>query len=681
MAISKMKKLTLAIVDSVRDQLLKELQALGAVHIDSLKVETSNEENIRVEAWTEGLGTISSDISALEDQRKELASAINRIKELFSINAPEFEVTSSDVIQKTIAKYDILQLAEQLKVLDRRTRENDTIVATLNLELQQVQAWSSGVDEMSPIHGTSSVLKGVVGQIPESSFDAFYTTITDSLDLADVVSCWVQDKEVYCYVVSNPSVWEEVNNILKGFPFNTLQITRRTGLLEDIISALKSEILSAQQKHDIAIKEWEYFSTKLNHLTLLHDSLEMDIQQLKASSFALATEKVNFFRAWVPEDYMPKVEAILSIHEKYIDVTIEDPSEEEYSEVPVLLKNNALTRPFAALTSMYGTPMYGHTVDPTPHLSIFYFIFYGICLGDALYGVLLAGYSVFMMFKNRANQSMSNFFALLAWSGLSAMIAGIIFGSYAGDLFSKYIPIPLLTDLRFTFNDGSSFFDKPLFVLFVSLFLGAIQLWYGYWIKFFVSLKNKGVEAFFQEMPWIILLGGFFGWAVFSWIGGMAGLTLVSAETVNLFFLAMKIGAGLIILNNIRMGFQKSVVGGIIGPLAGAWELYSISGYLSNLLSYARLLALGLSSGIIANVFNQLGYGVIEGLSSITPFLGIFGVIMLIFLHLFNLVLGGFGAFVHALRLQFVEFFGQFIEGGGKDFSPLICKGTHYTIK
>ncbi len=681
MAISKMKKLTLAVVDSVRDQLLKELQALGAVHVDSLQVESSGEEETNVESWVEGLDTISTDVSILEDQRKELASAINRVKEMFSVKVPEFEVTSSDVIQKTVAKYDMIQLAEQLSTLDKQTRENDTIINTLGLELHQVQAWRVGVDDMDPIHGTSSVLKGVVGHISESSFDAFCSAVRESTDLVDVISCWIKDKEVYCYVVAAPNVWEEVNNVLKASSFNTLQITRRTGLLEDIIAMLKSEISSAQQKYDMAVTEWEHFSAKLNDLALLHDMLEMQVQQIKASSLALATEKVNFFRVWVPEDYMPKVEAILSIHNKLIDITVEDPSEEEYSEVPVLLKNNALTKPFSALTSMYGTPMYGKTVDPTPHFSLFYFVFYGLCLGDAIYGIVLMLFSSYMMFKNRANQGMSNFMALLVLCGLSSLIGGVIFGSYAGDLFSKYIPIPALVNLKFTFSDGLGFFDKPLFVLFFSVLLGAIQLWYGYLIKFIVALRNNIKDALFNVLPWLILLGGFFAWGSLVWIAGIAGLTIVSDSTVNHFFLAMKIGAGLVILNNVRIGFQKSILAGIFSPLAGAWELYGISGYLSNLLSYSRLLALGLSSGVMANVFNTLAFGMIESLSGITPILGILGIFMLVFLHVFNFALGAFGAFVHALRLQFVEFFGQFIEGGGKDFSPLICKGTHYTVK
>ena len=681
MAIVKMKKLTLAVMESLRDQLLKELQALKAVHVDILTTEVVEEGDAVIDTWGEGLNVVSSDFSDLEDCRKELSSAIARIYELCNVPTPAFEVTSEEVLKAVVAKHNVSELASSLRSLDRKTRDSGAMLIALNAELALIRKWSGGVDNFDPIHGTSSILRGVIGHIAESSYEDLKTAVAEATELSEVLTCWTQDKEVYCYIVADPSAWDLVNAVLKEKPFNNLQITRRGGDTNKIIEDLSTEIATAAEQQKSALLEWERYSRQISDLAMLHDSLEMQIQQHKASSMALATEHVNFFRAWVPVDFMPKVEAILSIYSKSIDVTIEDPTEEEYAAVPVYLKNNALTKPFSALTTMYGTPMYGKTVDPTPHLSIFYFIFYGICLGDALYGALLGLFSVYMMFKNRADESGSNFYALLAWSGLASTIAGVVFGSYAGDLFFKYIPIPALMDLRFTFSDGASFFDKPLFVLFISMLLGAIQLWYGYWIKFFVSLKNNGIEAFFQEMPWIILLAGFFGWAVFSWIGGMAGLTLVTPAQVNIFFLLMKVGAGLVILNNVRMGFQKSVVGGIVGPLAGAWELYGISGYLSNLLSYARLLALGLSSGIIANVFNQLGFGMTESLSSISPILGIFGVVMIVFLHLFNLVLGGFGAFVHALRLQFVEFFGQFIEGGGKDFSPLSCKGTHYTVK
>lgn len=681
MAISKMKKLTLTVVNNVRDQLLTELQVLGAVHIDSLTTEESSDVQVNQETWHKELDAVSVDYSLLEDQRKELATSMERISELFGMQIPSFQVTSSDSIQNLSQKYDLKSLTQTLNILDRKTKESETAISNITAELDSLVRWGAYVDTMDPIHGTSESVRGVVGHISELSAIQLSSAIKEKTDLAELMVCWVQDKEAYCYLVADLSVWEEVNNILREHSFNILQITRRTGNVSDILSSLRKEVQEHQATYDASIAEWKVYSEKINDLALLHDVLEMEIQKHKAESLALSTEKVSFYRAWVPEDLMPKVVAILSIYEKSIDVHTEDPSEEEYATVPVLLKNNSLTRPFAALTTMYGTPMYGATVDPTPHLSIFYFIFYGICLGDALYGGLLALYSCWMMFKNRCNPSMSNFFALLAWSGFSAVIAGVIFGSYAGDLFAKYIPVPALMDLRFTFADGTSFFDKPLFVLFVSLLLGAIQLWYGYFIKFVVSIKNNGIEAIFDDLPWLVLLSGFFGWAVAVWIAGLAGLTLVDEGTISIFFLLIKVGAGLVILNNVRKGFQKGFVSGIVGPLAGAWELYGISGYLSNLLSYARLLALGLSSGIIAVVFNDLGFGIINSLAAISPVISILGVALLVFLHLFNLVLGGFGAFVHALRLQFVEFFGLFIEGGGKEFTPLARKGTHYTVK
>lgn len=682
MAISKMKKLTLAVVNNLRDQLLIDLQALGAVHVSSLvhNEYQENSENSQ-KSWFNGLDEVAVDFSLIDDQRKELSNAISRITELCDVMPPSFEITSSDTIQNISHKYNLIDLTQQLHNLDRQTKDSETTISSLTTELDVLERWQPFVDNMDPIHGTSKVVRGVVGHISEIASLNMINSLNEKTDLVDVIVCWVKDKEAYCYIVADVTVWDEVNSILRDYAFNTIQITKRTGDLNYIVSSLNKELLQAKSQYDKALQEWETYSHKIKDLAILHDDLEMQIQRHKAESLALSTNQVSFYQAWVPEDLMPKVEAILSIHQKSIDVKIEDPSEEEYSSVPVLLKNNIITKPFSALTTMYGTPMYGATVDPTPHLSIFYFIYYGICLGDALYGAVLGLFSSWMMFKNRANASMSNFYALLAWSGLSATIAGVLFGSYAGDLFSKYIPVPALVDLRFVFSDGSGFFDKPLFVLFVSLLLGAIQLWYGYFIKFIVSLKNNGIEAFFNELPWLILLAGFFGWAVFAWIASLAGLTLVDQNTINVFFLLMKIGAGLVILNNVRMGFQKGFVSGIVGPLAGAWELYGISGYLSNLLSYARLLALGLSSGIIANVFNDLGYGIINNLNGISPILSIFGIALLVFLHIFNLVLGGFGAFVHALRLQFVEFFGLFIEGGGKDFTPLIRKGTHYTVK
>ncbi|MGL5255194.1 MAG: V-type ATP synthase subunit I [Brevinema sp.] len=681
MAIAKMKKLTIAVSTDIKDALIDELQASGAVHIDALDALPSEDAPARDE-WAKDLNPVLSNISSNEEIRRELALAISRMKELSNVKVPSFEVTSSETIDRLLKKHDPLQLSNHFRALDRETRDSEALVAVLKNEHAVINRWASVVDDFDPIQQKSATLRGVVGQISESALEDFKLALAQATPLSDVLVVYTQDKEAFCYVIASIDVWDSVNLILKEKPFNVLQLTRRSGNTVGILNTLEDEIEVAVDRHNKALAQWADYADKIDSITLIHDAIEMDLQKQKAHAMALASDSVTFFRAWVPEEALPKVSAQLSKY-KTIDVLVEDPSEDEYETVPVSLKNNGLTRPFSALTTMYGTPMYGATVDPTPHLTPFYFVYYGFCFGDFVYGSILAAFSLYMMFKNRANKAGANFYALLAWSGFSGMIAGVLFGSYAGDLFTNpnYFHIPILDTLRISYSDGSAFFDKPLIVLFISLALGAVQLWYGYFIKFLMSLKKDLKEALFCNLPWMILLSGFFLWAILSWIASMAGLNLISDKTLAKFFLTMKIGAVLIILNAMRLGFQKGPIQGILGSLGGLWELYSISSYLSNLLSYARLLALGLSSGIIANVFNQLALGMAKSLADITPILSVFGLALLIFLHLFNLVLGGFGAFVHALRLQFVEFFGQFMEGGGKEYSPLKREGSHYMVK
>lgn len=679
MAIVKMKKLTLAVSADIKDSLLHELQAIGSVHIDSLDNVASDGSEAR-DSWAKELTPLVASSSENEDIRRELAVALSRIKEICKVDPPAFEITSAQTIENLYSSYNFSKLAQDFRNLDRETRDSESLAFTLKQEMVLIKKWVPVVDNFDAVQQKSPYLRGVLGVISESSLSNLVSALAKATELADLIVVYTQDKEAYCYILAAKESWDKVASVLKDMPFNAVSITRRSGDTAEMIKKLEKEIDKAVDRHNKALALWADYAEKVEDIALIHDTLEMELQKQKANSCALMSDSVCFFRAWVPEDAMPKVSAMLSRH-KTLDVKIEDPVEDEYETVPVSLKNNILTSPFSALTSMYGTPMYGATVDPTPHLSIFYFIYYGFCLGDAIYGAVLALFSLYMTFKNRADKAGANFYALLAWSGLSATIAGVIFGSYAGDLLTKYFPVPFLSTIQFRYSDGAAFFDKPLFVLFVSLVLGAVQLWYGYFIKFVVSFKKNAVETLFCNLPWLILLTGFFLWAVLSWIASMAGLNLVSPETTQMFFSLMKIGACLILVNAARLGFKKGLVAGLLGPLAGLWDLYGISGYLSNLLSYARLLALGLSSGIIANVFNQLSFGLAHGLAEITPLLSVFGLILLIFLHLFNLVLGGFGAFVHALRLQFVEFFGQFMEGGGKEYNPLKRAGVHYVVK
>jgi len=212
----------------------------------------------------------------------------------------------------------------------------------------------------------------------------------------------------------------------------------------------------------------------------------------------------------------------------------------------------------------------------------------------------------------------------------------------------------------------------------LALILGAIQLIYGLFLNMFIQMKTEVIPALWDNLSWIIFLFGFFGWAVLVWLAGLAGIPTLGPVGVQIAVYLMIGGAGLIVLNGVRKA-KKTIGAKIAGFLGGLYDLYGATGYISNLLSYARLLALGLATGVIASVFNYLGFMVLG--DSPNPFTAIIMVVILIFGHVFNLVLSAFGAFVHSLRLQFVEFFSRFIRSGGKDYEPLREEGVYNQVE
>jgi V/A-type H+-transporting ATPase subunit I len=180
------------------------------------------------------------------------------------------------------------------------------------------------------------------------------------------------------------------------------------------------------------------------------------------------------------------------------------------------------------------------------------------------------------------------------------------------------------------------------------------------------------------NLSWMIFIIGFFGWALYSWMAGLAGITPLPPVGVKVVLGIMLVGVAFIIVNAIRT--SKHTVGGVItGFLGGLYRVYGVSSYVSDLLSYARLLALGLS-GIVFQRLQFPRFMVYDGVPvKAVGMIGLFAI--LAFGHVFNFVLSAFGAFVHSLRLQFVEFFSKFLKSGGKSYEPLKEEGLYYDIK
>lgn len=322
---------------------------------------------------------------------------------------------------------------------------------------------------------------------------------------------------------------------------------------------------------------------------------------------------------------------------------LSDPEPED--DVPVLLENNAMATQFEPVISLYSLPAYG-TFDPTFIMSFFYIIIFGLMFADVGYGVLLVAVCLLGLKLMKPTGSLRQFMWMFTMCGGSMIVMGILFGGYFGDLpdaIAKYfLGKPEGCDLALWFNPLS----EPMLFLFVSLGIGALHLFAGLCVKFYILWKGgHPFAAIFDAGSWMLVFIG-------------AGIAFVS---MNIGIAVVCVGLVMLVLTQGRA--EKNP---IMKVLKGLLSLYDIVSYVSDLLSYSRILSLGLASAVIASVFNTIG-------TMFGPTVA--GVIMLIIVgtigHVMNLGINLLGSFVHTSRLQYIEFFGKFYEDGGRPFTPL----------
>ncbi len=416
---------------------------------------------------------------------------------------------------------------------------------------------------------------------------------------------------------------------------------------EQKLSAFSAEL------GDIDRRLWELTKTALayekyvNDLRILYDVIELDIERAEAEAKFAKTDSAFVLEGWLPE--AAAQDAADAVTEACPATFVQLLAPEERDEPPTLAVNNKVVAPYEDITNMYSPPKYGE-IDPNPIMSVFYFLFFGIMVGDAAYGLILAVAGLVIGMSKKFDTGFKRLALLVGMGGISAIVWGIIFGGYFSiDFGDKKVA------LWFNPLDENG---GPMQMLVLSIVLGCLQMVVGYAIKFVALCKQgKPFSAIFDAGSIIILFGALGCLAVNMFLLK----TPVFALTIVAIVLAA-LGAGLILFFGGREA--KNPFGKVIGGFKG---LYGLINLLSDVLSYCRLFGLCLASCAIGLAFNTLG-----GILFDIPYVGyVVGVIILIPLHVFNLGIGVLSAYVHDARLQFLEFYGKFYEGGGRLFAPL----------
>jgi V/A-type H+-transporting ATPase subunit I len=365
------------------------------------------------------------------------------------------------------------------------------------------------------------------------------------------------------------------------------------------------------------------------------------------------TKNVLILEGWILEKDIDLLKKRLLNKYQEIELSFSDPEENE--NIPIALNNNKIIKPFELITELYGIPQYKE-FDPTPLLMPFFFIFFGMCLSDAGYGLIMMGLFYFASKKFKVEGRAKKFFNLLILGGFSSFIAGVLLGSWLGNSLD-FLPPQMIFIRNFLLNKITLInpVNNPMPILFFSLILGLIQIYTGIIIKFIGNIKDKKLaDGLMDQGSWLLLFTGIVIFVIVNLFSFSKIIVLLSK--------GMIIGGALSIV--LSQGRANKNIIKRIG--AGIYALYGIMGYLTDLLSYSRLFALCLATGIIAVVINNFAL-----LAKDIPYIG-FIFVILIYLggHLFNMVISIMSAFIHSARLQYVEFFTKFYQGGGTAFIP-----------
>ena len=385
------------------------------------------------------------------------------------------------------------------------------------------------------------------------------------------------------------------------------------------------------------------------------------------------SRSVFFLEGWVPADAAPKIRSLLQ--EKY-GAIVDTETKREEEEAPTLLRNNKFSANYEPVLASYGLPKHGK-VDPTAIMSAFYMFFFGMMLSDAGYGLLMViGTAIVLKKYPNMAENMKKMITMFFWCGISTTFWGFMFGGFFGDVIDVFAktflgytgPTPILKPLWF------NPLDQPMRLLIWCMLFGIIHLFFGLGIKGYEYLKDGDMVGFVSDIVawYAFLIGLILILLPTELFGNIAQMTFAFPPVVNTLAKVLTFG-GMIVI--VLMSGRANKNWGLRVAL-GAYDIYGVTSWLSDVLSYSRLLALGLATGVIAQVINTMGSMFGGGPIGLILFIIIFVVG-----NILNFAINVLGAYVHTNRLQYVEFFGKFYDAGGEPFTPFTTKTNYIDIK
>ena len=548
---------------------------------------------------------------------------------------------------------------ETLNKVEAKTSVIEGKLAALDSEVSELKSNKSLANNLNNFDMDLALLKDskytsvTVGRIDAESASEIKNKLGNLTDELDVFVVPEEKATAIIVVITLKEFTEDVQNTLRDFNFEKFEIGNVEGKPQEIISKADSRLQSIESeratvKSDLRVvaEQWD------DEILILKEQLENEKEKNEIFSTFVQTDDTYILEAWVPVKDVEKVEQVMEKASEghYVIEVIDVEDDYDDEDVPILQTNPGYAKPYEFLVGMYAPVRY-HEIDPTILVAIMFPFFFGYCLTDAFYGIIVSLVGIVLIRGlGKTSKTMHSMGYILVACGIWTIILGLATNGFIGDFTERFIDYRLPTVVPLIES-----FVHPENILILALAIGVIYENIGFLIGAIDNIRYGNVkDAIGSQLCWFVL---------------EAGIVLLALGFLmpSIGMIGMVIGAVLII-----------ACLGMLIYANGFYGVMDVFGYLGNILSYARLLALCLATGGIAmtvNILAELCYDMI-------PFIGIvLAVIVFIFGHIVNMMFNVLGSFINSLRLHYVEFFGQFFMGGSKKFEAFKASRIFTKIK
>lgn len=666
MAVLQMQRISICAMKKNRKAILEELQSLGVLEIDAAELdpelETMDTMNARL-IFEKNASLCDQAIEILDEFSKEKTSMLASLagKPLIGRTQEEEAIASQEEILKTARE-----------ILEYRKKLTENSAAVIKIEQQEaaLTPWLA-LDIPMNFAGTaaSAILIGSIdGNVTLEQVYSQLAVDAPQLEAFDIQAVSSEAGKLCLAAVCLKEQAQELEEALRmqGFARPAQLVS---GIPAQELQNLQDQVARIHEESGETEEKIRSLHNNKDKLQLISDYFRIRAQKYEVLGQLRQSASTFFVTGYLPKKQVPSIEKRLT--EKY-DIVFEA-EDAEGEGVPVVLKNGKFGAAGEGVLAAFGLPGKGE-IDPSTIMTACYVFLFGLMLSDAAYGLIVFAVCLGVLLKfPRMESGMQKSIRLFMYCGLSTLFWGVMFGGYFGDFVEVFSRVYLHRPVTIK-PVWFAPLNEPMRLLVFSMLFGLIHMFLGMGLKGYMLIRDKKYLDFFCDVVlWFMLLMGL----ILIFIPSSM-FRSISQMDLNLPAVVIQIGKWMAIIGavGILLMSGRDKKNPFLRLALGAYDLYNITGWVSDILSYSRLLALGLATGVIASVMNQMGSMLGDSIFGWIVFILVF-----VIGHTFNLLINLLGAYVHTCRLQYVEFFGKFFEGGGKEFHPFRENTKYVDIK